>query len=306
MSAVLGQPGPFGNFSAMQHTPPRRRDSYFWYFLIASLLLHASLLLLHFTDPIRKAKEPGPSSLQVVLVNAKSAKRPTQAELLAQANLDGGGNTDAKAVATSPFPAMQDKEPQPELKARMQQVQEMERKQAQLLSDIKAKPQMPAPSPQDKPQPEVGQTPNATDILTRSLEMARLEAQIEREHKAYQSRPKRVNIGARATEFRFAQYIESWRIKVERVGNLNYPEEARQKKLYGSLRITVSIKSDGSLEKAEIDRSSGSKILDEAALGIIKMAAPYAPFPDNIRKDADLLRITRTWTSTRSDQLASE
>ena len=142
--------------------------------------------------------------------------------------------------------------------------------------------------------------------MARSLQIARLEAQISRDHNAYQSRPKRKNIGARTDEYRFAQYVEGWRLKVERVGNLNYPEEARQKKLYGSLRITVNIHADGSVESAEIDRSSGSKILDAAAIRIIKMAAPYAAFPDDIRKDFDILGITRTWSFTRADQLASE
>ena len=162
------------------------------------------------------------------------------------------------------------------------------------------------PAPPAQEQVAAGQAPSAIDIMSRSLQIARLEAQIDRDHNAYQSRPKRKNIGARTEEYRFAQYVESWRLKVERVGNLNYPEEARQKKLYGSLRVTVNIRADGSLEKVEVDRSSGSKILDEAAMRIIKMGAPYAEFPADIRKEYDILGITRTWSFTRADQLASE
>ena len=107
-------------------------------------------------------------------------------------------------------------------------------------------------------------------------------------------------------EYRFARYVDDWRLKVERVGNLNYPDEVRQKKLYGSLRLTVHIKSDGNVEKVDIDRSSGSKILDEAAVRIVQMAGPYAAFPEDIRRDTDIVGITRTWIFTRSDQLASE
>ena len=236
----------------------------------------------------------------------ESDQRPVKAEALAQANLDGGGNTDAQAVATTPFPLQNDAEPQPELKTRMQQVRELEQQQARLLTQIKSKPSTNLPAPPTQAKLEPGQTPNASDLMARSLEIARLEAQIDRNHNAYQSRPKRKNIGARTEEYRFAQYVESWRLKVERVGNLNYPEEARQKKLYGSLRITVNILADGNLESAEIDRSSGSRILDEAALRIIKMAAPYSPLPENIRKDTDILGITRTLSFTRSDQLASQ
>lgn len=90
------------------------------------------------------------------------------------------------------------------------------------------------------------------------------------------------------------------------MGNLNYPEEAKQKKLYGSLQLTVHIKSDGTLDSVDVDRSSGSKILDEAAVRIVKLASPYAAFPEDIRRDYDILDITRTWTFTRSDQLAGE
>jgi protein TonB len=306
MSAVLGQIRPINiQYSPLYHAQ-REQPNYLVYFFVISLLLHALLLLVHFSDPLRKAKESGPAALQVVLVNSKSAQRPVKADALAQANLEGGGNTDVKAVATTPFPVQKDAEPQPELKTRMQQVRELEQQQARLLTQIKSKPSANLPAPPTQAQPEPGQTPNATDLLARSLEIARLEAQIDRNHNAYQSRPKRKNIGARTEEYRFAQYVENWRLKVERVGNLNYPEEARQKKLYGSLRITVNILADGNLESAEVDRSSGSKILDEAALRIIKMGAPYAPLPENIRKDTDILGITRTLSFTRSDQLASQ
>jgi len=97
--------------------------------------------------------------------------------------------------------------------------------------------------------------------------------------------------------------VEDWVAKVERIGNLNYPEAARRQGVYGSLKLTVSIYSDGRIEKVDIDQSSGSKILDAAAIKIVQLAAPYAPFPDELRKKADILSITRTWTFTRSDQL---
>ena len=307
MNAVLGQARPFTITNLQLYSPARPPRPYaLFFFIFLSLLLHASMLPLHFTDGERKSKEPGASSLQVVLVNSKSAQRPLKADALAQASLDGGGNTDAKAVATTPFPLQEDAEPQPELKTRQRQVQEMEKQQSRLLTQLKSTTNFNQPAPPTQPQLAAGQTPNAADIMARSLQIARLEAQIDREHSAYQSRPKRKNIGARTDEYRFAQYVESWRLKVERVGNLNYPEEARQKKLYGTLRITVNIRSDGSVEKVEVDRSSGSKILDEAAIRIIKMAAPYAEFPADIRQDYDILGITRTWSFTRADQLASE
>ncbi|HSH98519.1 MAG TPA: TonB family protein, partial [Methyloradius sp.] len=145
-----------------------------------------------------------------------------------------------------------------------------------------------------------------TDLMASSLDIARFEAQIAKEQDEYQKRPKRKYIGARTQEYRFATYVEAWRQKVEKIGNLNYPEAAKSQKLYGQLRMTVNIKSDGSIENISIDQSSGSKVLDDAAKNIVTMAAPYAAFPDDIRKDTDILGITRTWTFTKQDSLATE
>ena len=138
------------------------------------------------------------------------------------------------------------------------------------------------------------------------MEIARLEAQVSQDWDAYQKRPKRKFLGARTSEYIYARYVEDWRAKVEKVGNLNYPEEAKLQKLYGTLQLTVSIKADGSLENVEINRSSGYKLLDQAAIRIVRLAAPYAAFSDEIRKKVDILSITRTWIFTRADQLSTE
>jgi protein TonB len=148
--------------------------------------------------------------------------------------------------------------------------------------------------------------PNAADIMNRSVEIARLEASIAREWDSYQQRPRRRFVGARTQEFRFARYVEDWRVKIERVGEVNYPQAARDQKMYGSLVVTVSIKADGTLERVDINRSSGNRILDAAAVRIVQLGAPYAPFPADIAKDTDIIGITRTWVFTRSDQFVSE
>ena len=144
------------------------------------------------------------------------------------------------------------------------------------------------------------------ELMERALEIARLEAQISKDWDAYQKRPRRRFVGARTQEFRFARYIEDWRQKIERIGTLNYPEAAKNQKIYGSLQLTVSIKPDGTVDMIEINRSSGQKILDDAARRIVQLAAPYAAFPADIAKDTDILSITRTWTFTRADQLSTE
>jgi protein TonB len=149
---------------------------------------------------------------------------------------------------------------------------------------------------------------NGDELVQRALEMVRLEAQINKNWDAYQKMPRRKFIGARTQEYRFAQYIEDWRVKVERIGNLNYPEQARQQKVFGSLQLSVSIRADGSVESVEVSKSSGQRILDAAAIRIVRLAGlnGFAPLPPNITRDVDILTITRTWTFTSSDRLESE
>ena len=247
------------------------------------------------------------SPLEVTLVNAKTQARPKTADALAQANLDGGGNTDAKRRARSPLPVpAENKAAGAEIALARKRVEQLEREAKQLVTQARSQTAV-APRVEAQPARETPQTaPSAADIMSRGAEIARLEAQIAREWENYQQRPRRRFIGARTQEFRFARYIEDWRAKIERVGELNYPQAARDRRIYGSMVVTVSIKADGSLERVEINRPSGQRILDAAALRIVQLAAPFAPFPADIARDTDILSITRTWIFTRSDQLVTE
>ena len=169
-------------------------------------------------------------------------------------------------------------------------------------------PREPPPTPHRRVPEQQQLTPDAAELLQRSLDIARLKAQIAEDHEAYQKRPKRRFVGARTTEYRFARYVEDWRLKVERIGNMNYPEEAKRQKLYGNLQLTVGIRADGSLESIGINRSSGIKVLDDAAIRIVRLAGKngFAPFPPDISRDTDILHITRTWAFARSDTLISQ
>lgn len=274
--------------------------------LTFSLALHIFLLFgigFALPDPRKAANFLQP--LEVVLVNAKSTEQPIQADALAQHNLDGGGNTPEERHAKSPLPAVGDsKQFTPEQAA--QHVEKLEKEQQRLMTRIKSTYTVPQEKHEVKPQQKEAVRQASEDLVQRSLEIARLEAQINKNFIAYQKMPRRKFIGARSQEYRFAQYVEDWRIKVERIGNLNYPEAARQYKIYGNLQLTVSIRADGKVEDIEINRSSGQRILDAAALRIVKLAAPFAPLPPDIRRDTDILSITRTWTFTQSDRLESE
>ena len=271
--------------------------------MIFSILLHTFILFgiaLVLPDPRSTADFMQP--LQVVLVNSKSKSRPVQADALAQHNLDGGGNTAADRRAKSPLPTLRDDlKFTPEQRAK--RVAALEAETKQMLTKLKS--DYTAVQPDFKKQKN--DTPsNGEELVQRAMEMARLEAQINKNWDAYQKMPRRKFIGARTQEYRYAQYIEDWRIKVERIGNLNYPEQARQQKVFGSLQLSVSIRADGSVESVEVSKSSGHRILDAAAMRIVKLTAPYSPLPPSITKDVDILTITRTWTFTSSDKLESE
>jgi len=270
-----------------------------------SVALHAILLAVHFSPlDVKRTLDRGPP-IEVALVNAKTKDRPTKADVLAQANLDGGGNTDENRRAKTPLPVLPKETQREDVALATERVQALERKTQELLTQLRSAQAVPT-EPKTVDSPERTDSPTANTLMQRTLEAMRLEAQIAKDQDAYQKRPKRRFVGARAEEYRFARYVEDWRLKVERIGNLNYPEAARTQRLYGNLIITVSIRADGTVENVEVDRSSGNRILDAAAVKIVQLAAPYAPFPPDVKRDTDILHITRTWTFTRADQLKSE
>jgi protein TonB len=276
---------------------------------VLSLLVHAFLLFgLGFVMPEPRELHNSAPALSVVLVNAKSQAKPLSADALAQHNLDGGGNTDAKQRAQSPLPAITKDSETRELRVAQKRVAELEQEAKKLLtragpgSEVEVAQNRPAVQPSPERAPGV----DSAELVQRSLAIARLEAQISKDWNAYQERPRRKFVGARTQEFRYARYIEDWRQKIERVGELNYPQAARDQRIYGNLIATVSIRADGSLEKVQIDRSSGHRVLDEATVRIVTLAAPFAPLPPDIAREVDILHITRTWTFTRADQFVSQ
>ena len=276
--------------------------------MMASLLLHAIVFFgVTFQFPQPKSDKIA-SSLEVVLVNNKTQTKPKESQLLAQDNLDGGGNTEEDRRAKTPFPVLPRNKPVIAESVAQQKVKQLEQEAKKLMAAISETPQIELPKEHKNEQESKSVAVDSTDLLLRSLDIARLRAQIDQDHDSYQKRPKRKFVGARTKEFRFARYVEDWRIKVERIGNLNYPEAARKEKLYGNLQLTVGMRADGSLESIEINRSSGEKILDEAAVNIVKLAGQngFAPFPPDISQDTDILHITRTWVFAASDMLLSQ
>jgi len=271
-----------------------------------SIALHAVAMAVHFKSPDTLRWKSASQPLEVVLVNARTREKPVKAEVLAQANLDRGGNVDQNRRAKTPLPVTNPRKPGRDLAQAQKRVRELEAQQQRMLAQAReARTQIPVEAPRPAPAPEAAPKPSGRDLADLSLAAMRLQAQIDRQVQEYQKRPRKKFIGARATEYRFAQYEEDWRVKIERIGTLNYPPEARGKH-YGNLRLTVTIRPDGSVESIELDRSSGLKVLDAAAFKIVRMATPFGAFPPEIRRDTDLLVITRTWFFGRGDKIWTE
>jgi protein TonB len=282
--------------------------------LMVSFALHGIALSTQFTLVNPRLFEDLTPPMEVVLVNAKTREAPLNPDVLAQVDLAGGGNVDEDRRAKSPLPykAETTEAREAATQARVKQLEEQAR---QLLTQLQSKATVEA-APQSAPRREV----NSADLMAQATEAAKLQAQISRNWDEYQKRPRRDFVGANAKSYAYARYIEDWVAKAERIGNLNYPEEARRQRIYGSLRMTVSLYADGTVESIDIDKSSGSKVLDQAAINIVNLGAPYAPFSREMREAIwkasgapsafanqggreIAFSITRTWTFTRSDQL---
>ena len=277
--------------------------------VFGSFLVHM-VVILGVTFTLPKLRDlPGLPTLEITLVQTASDKRPQNPEYLAQANQDGGGDSDASDIAKNPLPVREispvnrdyptfQSAPQKRVKSERELTTQLSRQ-----DDRKIKAQQSKPEKKDlKLQPPNLGLMARAEILEES---SRLNAEISRTWQEYQKRPRHKFLNARTQEYKYAAYMDAWRAKVERIGNLNYPEEAKRLHLTGNLLLDVALNADGSINNLAIRRSSGQKVLDDAAIRIVELAAPFAPFPPEIRADTDVLHITRTWKFNESG-LSSE
>ena len=229
--------------------------------------------------------------LEVVLVQTPDKERPDKADFLAQENQVGSGEAEEKALNQQ----QANNQPQAEEKvvADDSKTQQAAAQAKKVLLQKKSDLEVVA---SNKPVPDVEKTITAAELLEQSKEIAKLEAEIQQSITSYSKRPRKLHINSiNAHKYKAASYEAAWQRKVERVGNLNYPGEVRRKKLSGTLVLSVELYADGNLKKVIINRRSGHKIIDDAAVSIVKLAAPFAPFPIELRKEVDVLVITRTW-----------
>jgi protein TonB len=262
-------------------------------FLVMATAVH---VILFFGVTFGFSLKPVPrlaDTLDVVLVQWRSESEPEQADYLAQAAQQGGGETVEKMrpaeTFSGEFPTFQDGRDERQ-SAEQQPVPTPETRRVLAVESLKDDA-LRANAVEER---ETDQ-PNAAQLMQQSREMASLRPELNRQRQWQSRLPRREFISANTREYEFASYMSAWVSKVERVGNLNYPNELRQKKLHGDLILTVGVHQNGTVESIDVKRSSGIAEIDQAAIRIVQLAAPYAPLPDNISERVDILHITRTW-----------
>lgn len=291
----------------------------FRFMLILALALHALLILtLNFGLP--HAAQPA-QTLEVTLARFDDNIAPDDADYLAQTNQQGSGEALEKHQPSTQERAIFDSE-QPQLQSAMAaqivsapaELQPLETNNQESTDDVlneAAKPlglrdllstvndsNSKTTNEQQKlaknaPPPLAG---TSTSVIARSMEIANLQAKLMLEQEKMAKRPKVTRVTSASTlAHEDADYLDTWRQRIETLGNLNYPEEARINSIHGSLRMLVSIRPDGSVHEVDILKSSGHPTLDDAAIRIVQLAAPFQPFPLEMRERMDLLEIIRTW-----------
>ncbi|HHL45682.1 MAG TPA: energy transducer TonB [Gammaproteobacteria bacterium] len=276
--------------------------------LFLAVALHMIFILgLSFDLELLVFPEESPlPTMEITLVHSRSEEAPEDADYLAQANQRGGGNTPEKVRPSSqnfnPLPIPKQGDAPSTQQAASPQAQQ----------DPLPTMQMMTVEQSDRAIPELDEkmeTPSRPEQITSakliesSKEVASLDAEIRQLKETLAKLPREKHLNANTREYKYAAYMDAWRSKVERIGNLNYPDEAKSRQLYGRLLLDVVINADGSVKRIDLLRSSGHKILDDAAIRIVTLAAPFAPFPEHIRKDFDVLHITRTWVFENNNQL---
>ena len=271
--------------------------------MLFSLLLHGVLLLgitFHFVKP-----SPSLPTLDVTLVNVANQEAPDKADFLAQANNSGGGQSDRAARPSQLFSGELPK-PDPGITAQPVEATTPQPREATPTRMVTTSGATDFTVASDTAQTQVDpeeQTQTAAE-LKRQQAIAQLAAELRQQTEALAKRPKKKFISANTKEYVYASYMRGWSDRVQRIGNLNYPDEARQRKLYGDLLLTVGLDRNGDIKNITIIKSSGQPLLDAAAERIVRLAAPFPPLP----KDAsvDELYITRTWQFLPGDVLRNK
>lgn len=274
--------------------------------LFVALAIHSLLILgvsFNRQDPSKRNNPP--LSMEITLVQSSQKEAPKEADYLAQANQSGGGDVKENVRPSSPVANPYTRDEQGDAASNRLAASPPPRpvEPRKILTAEMSETQVAKST--ERRQPNLPQSLEADDLMVRSREIARMEAELRERQQQYAKMPRQTFISANTREYKFAAYEDAWRVKVESIGNLNYPAEAKRNQLSGNLLLDVAINPDGTLHSVNVVRSSGHKVLDDGAITIVKLAAPFAVFPDNIRKDTDILHIIRTWQFQSDNRLRS-
>ena len=265
--------------------------------IIVSVLVHAALLTLRIVDPDSFNRVFRDTPLEVILVNARSTEKPTQAQAIAQASLAGGGEA-AKGRATTPLPVSALTEAGDAVEDARRRIDSLQEQQQQLLAQVRrAVAMLPPPDPQR----DMGD-PQQRDQEERRRQLLKLLAEIEKRINEENARPKKRYISPATREEIYALYYDHLRRKIEDRGTRDFPE-VNGKKLYGELTMNVTVDAQGKVVEAEVVRPSKSKTLDKRAIAIVYGAAPFGPFTPAMKSQADQIVVTSRFRFTREDGL---
>lgn len=299
------------------------RESFAFMLFIATAVHGVLLLALSFSLPER---EPPRQTLDVTLAQYPQQDAPENADFIARHNQMGSGTNDQattpatteiaplaseipqqQAAQQAPSPKQPTQPPAPEPRpgnSVEQQDNPASGQKAVVAVQREHKPQASQPRPQQAAAAPPPVSANSTSLLNRALEMASLQAQVDLERETLARKPRVLRLTSAETRaHRYAAYLDNWRRRVETVGNMNYPEQARSQGLQGKLRLLVALRPDGSVENIELLKSSGYPVLDQSAIRIVQMAAPFQSFPVEMRKEVDRLEIIRTWKFEKQAQV---
>lgn len=276
--------------------------------LFFAVVVHAIIILGVGFDAFKldRAASDAPP-LDVTIVHTLAETTPEKADYLAQANQEGGGNTQEKVRPESAPVAAVSPLPSPGNADAMQLPVESEHQPEPLASSpitVDTAPTKMFIGDEQPPQQEP--VPVAAELVRKSMDMVQLEAELAEMTRVYSKSQRTKLLVPNTMSHVEAAYLDSWQKKVELVGNMNYPDKAKQMKLSGKLLLVVSVSADGSINGIDLVRSSGHKLLDDAAIRIVKLAAPFAPLPEAIRKDTDVLKIPRIWNFSIGNTLSTQ
>lgn len=273
-----------------------------------ALLVHAVLILGVSFSVYSRYKAP--TTLEVTLAQHHEEVAPDSADYLAQHNQSASGTLDEKAELTADTraefadTAVHQVTPRPQEKSEVAQPRE----KVQVVSTTaKTADKVEQKKTEDETKKQKTKKGKEKEAVEASSEIASLQAKLSQQRQQYAKRPRVKTLTSVATRATIdAEYLNAWQEKVELIGNLNYPSEARKQKLYGRLRLLVSLFPDGSVNRIDILESSGQRVLDDAAVRIVRLSAPFAAFPAELKKEVDQLEIIRTWKFEKGDRLSSE